>query len=80
MKPPFLGAIARYNDACEQGLAEEPDFGKTLKLSKIFDTPPYYAIQFFPLARKNFGGIKTDIECRVLDKHFEPIPGLYAAV
>ena len=75
----FLEAIAKYNEACEQGLSEEPAFGKPLKLSKVFDTPPYYAIQFSPLARKNFGGIKTDIECRALNKHFEPIPGLYAA-
>ena len=36
-------------------------------------------MQIFPLARKNFGGVKTDLQCRVLDKHFEPIAGLYAA-
>ncbi len=58
---------------------KEPEFGKPLKSSKAFDTPPYYAVQIFPLARKNFGGVKTDLQCRVLDKHFEPIPGLYAA-
>lgn len=75
----FLDTVARYNKACEQGLDNEPEFGKPLTLSKQFDTPPYYAIQFCPLARKNFGGIKTDIRCRVLDKHFEPIQGLYAA-
>ena len=33
----------------------------------------------FPLARKNLGGVKTDMHCRVLNKHFEPIAGLYAA-
>ena len=77
--PVFLDTVERYNQACEQGLEKEPDFGKPLKLSKKFDTPPYYAIQIFPLARKNFGGVKTDIRCRVLNKHFEPIPGLYAA-
>lgn len=75
----FLATVERYNQACEQGLETEPEFGKPLKLSKKFDTPPYYAIQIFPLARKNFGGVKTDIRCRVLNKHFEPIPGLYAA-
>jgi predicted oxidoreductase len=31
------------------------------------------------MARKNLGGVKTDLQCRVLDKHFEPIEGLYAA-
>ena len=77
--PTFLDTVERYNKACEQGLKTEPEFGKPLNASKAFDTPPYYAVQIFPLARKNFGGVKTDLRCRVLDKHFEPIPGLYAA-
>ncbi|MDX1483275.1 MAG: FAD-dependent oxidoreductase [Alphaproteobacteria bacterium] len=75
----FMTAVTRYNAACAEGLDHEPDFGKPLDKSKPFDTPPYYAIQFCPLARKNFGGVKTDIRCRVLDRHFEPIPGLFAA-
>ena len=77
--PTFLATVERYNKACEQKLDTEPEFGKPLKSSKPFDTPPYYAVQIFPLARKNFGGVKTDLQCRVLDKHFEPIDGLYAA-
>jgi flavocytochrome c len=77
--PTFLATVERYNGACAQRLEKEPEFGKPLKSSKPFDTPPYYAIQIFPLARKNFGGVKTDLQCRVLDKHFEPIGGLYAA-
>lgn len=75
----FLDTVERYNGAFKNGLEKEPDFGKPLGASKPFDTPPYYAIQMFPLARKNFGGVKTDIRCRVLDKHFDPIKGLYAA-
>ncbi|HXJ84085.1 MAG TPA: FAD-dependent oxidoreductase [Candidatus Methylomirabilis sp.] len=75
----FLGEVQRYNQAFEAGLAREPALGKSLQLSKPFDTPPFYAIQLFPLARKNFGGVKTDLRCRVLNRHFEPIPGLYAA-
>jgi flavocytochrome c len=75
----FVSTIERYNKAFDDGLEREPEFGKSLKLSKKFDTPPYYAIQLFPLARKNFGGAKTDLRCRVLNKYFEPIPGLYAA-
>ena len=50
-----------------------------MKGAKKFDSPPYYAIQIFPLARKNFGGVKTDLHCRVLNKYFEPIPGVFAA-
>ena len=77
--PTFLATVERYNRACAQRLETEPEFGKPLKSSKAFDTPPYYAVQIFPLARKNFGGVKTDLQCRVLDRHFEPIAGLYAA-
>jgi len=77
--PAFLGDLGDYNKACEAGLPTEPRFGKSLAQSRPFDTPPYYAVQLFPLARKNFGGVKTDLRCRVLDRHFSPIPGLYAA-
>ena len=41
--------------------------------------PPFYALHYMPLARKNLGGVKTNLRCQVLDKHYEPIPGLYAA-
>src|SRR6185436_4925352 len=41
-------------------------------------TPPFYAVQFFPLARKSLGGVVVDLSCRVLDKQNQPIPGLYA--
>jgi predicted oxidoreductase len=77
--PVFLDTVERYNDACKRGLKNEPEFGKALKSCKAFDTPPFYAMQIFLMARKNFGGVKTDLQCRVLDKHFEPIEGLYAA-
>lgn len=77
--PVFLAEVEGYNKAFDAGLAREPTFGKVLAESKKFDTKPYYAIQLFPLARKNFGGVKTDLRCRVLNRYFEPIPGLYAA-
>jgi flavocytochrome c len=75
----FLAEIEEYNRCFDKGLDKEPKFGKSLKMSKKFDTPPFFAIQIFPLARKNFGGVKTDLHCRVLNKYFDPIPGLYAA-
>lgn len=75
----FLTEIEEYNNCFDANLDKEQRFGKPLKGSKKFDTPPYYAIQIFPLARKNFGGVKTDLRCRALNKYFEPIPGLYAA-
>jgi predicted oxidoreductase len=77
--PTFLTEVESYNKAFDAGLVREPAFGKMLAESKRFDTPTYYAVQLFPLARKNFGGVKTDLRCRVLNRYFEPIPGLYAA-
>jgi flavocytochrome c len=77
--PTFLSTVERYNKACADGIERDPDFGKPLEQSKTFDTPPYYGVQLFPLARKNFGGIKTDLRCRVVNKFFDTIPGLYAA-
>ncbi|MEE8442840.1 MAG: FAD-dependent oxidoreductase [Dehalococcoidia bacterium] len=71
--------VSRYNGHIEQGLERDPDFDRPLTgLCKITN-PPFLAIHFFPLARKNFGGVKTDLRCRVLSKQYEPIPGLYAA-
>jgi predicted oxidoreductase len=43
------------------------------------DSPPFYAVQFFPLTRKSMGGIAIDPSAHVLDKLKHPIPGLYAA-
>ena len=74
----FLSTVKKYNLSCDQGLKRDPEFGKPLKDLKSFDTSPFYAIQIFPLARKNLGGVKTDLRCRVLNRHFEPIRGLYA--
>ena len=31
------------------------------------------------MARKNFGGVKTDLRCQVLDKNYRVIDGLFAA-
>jgi succinate dehydrogenase/fumarate reductase flavoprotein subunit len=75
----FLAVIERYNAACKNGLEKEPEFGKLLKGCKLFDTPPFYAIQLFPMARKTLGGAKTDLKCRVLNNNCQPVPGLYAA-
>jgi predicted oxidoreductase len=43
------------------------------------DSPPFYAVQFFPLTRKSMGGIAIDLGARVMDTQKQPIPGLYAA-
>ena len=82
--------VARYNNLVRQG--DDPDFHRfgpgalpdwlmvfTAPAPRIFSTPPYYAIQAFPMTRKNMGGLKIDLDCRVLDTNGQPIPGLFAA-
>ena len=75
----FRRTVGAYNRYIKDGLAEDPEFGKDLRGLKKIEASPFYAIQFLPLARKNFGGAKTGLKCRVLDHHGDTIPGLYAA-
>jgi flavocytochrome c len=71
-------SIDALNNAIAAGLPRDPLFGRDLAGMRPL-TGSLAAIQYFPMAQKNFGGVSTDLQCRVLDKHFEPIEGLYAA-
>ena len=61
------------------GRAVDPDFGRPLAGLKPIDEPPYYAIQFFAVARKSLGGVRTDDDCQVVRTSGEPVLGLFAA-
>lgn len=41
-------------------------------------TPPFHAVEVWPLTRKSMGGVAIDMACRALDSTHRPIPGLYA--
>jgi uncharacterized protein len=82
--------VARYNESV--ALGDDPDFHRfgpgaladwlmvfTAPPPRTLTRPPFYAIQAFPMTRKNMGGLRIDLECRVLDAKGEPIPGLFAA-
>ena len=75
----FREAVDRYNSYIDDALDREPDFGRLLGGRHQIQEPPFYAFNYVPLARKNFGGVKTNLRCQVVNKHYEPIPGLYAA-
>ncbi len=47
--------------------------------SHEFGQPPFYAVQLWPMTRKNLGGIAIDMRARALDATGEPVPGLFAA-
>ena len=79
--------VRRYNESVasgndtelasfDQGAGRDPQANKDPRIA--ITTPPFYAVQFFPMAHKNMGGVAIDLRARVLDKKHQPIPGLYA--
>lgn len=71
--------IATHNQARIGGVSHDPEFDRPLHGLTPLTEPPYYAIQLFPLARKNLGGVRTDPLCRVLGSGGRVIEGLFAA-
>lgn len=79
--------MERYNSMVDAG--EDTDFlrfGPKVKRTRGFNIPPvkitqapFYAAPMYILIRKSGGGIKVDMQCRVLNEQGEPIPGLLAA-
>jgi len=72
----FVKTVNRYNELYRLGTAL--DYGKRGEMLTSIDRPPYYALKFGPAILNVFGGAVTDTKMRVLDKSFNPIPGLYA--
>lgn len=35
--------------------------------------------RLWPKVHHTMGGVKTDVDCRVMNAHLQPIPGLFAA-
>ena len=76
--------VARWNELVEKGV--DDDFGRfgpgkteyNNTASPKIGTPPYYAMQSWPITRKSMGGVAIDLESRVTDQQGRPIPGLYA--
>ena len=72
-------SVQRFNAMIEAG--EDTDFGR---FSSSDDAPsaigkaPFYAVQIFPMTRKNMGGVAIDNEARAIDQNGRVFPGLYA--
>ena len=70
--------IARYNTFVANKLDE--DFKKPIPDdAQTIDEPPFYGVRLWPKVHHCMGGVKTDLECRVVDMDLQVIPGLYAA-
>ncbi len=72
-------AIGQINSARAGGEARDPIVGKRMSGLDAIDQAPFYAVRLHPMARKNLGGVRTDLACRVLDENDRPIEGLFAA-
>lgn len=79
--------VERYNAMVDAG--EDKDFqrfGPKVQRPRGFNIPPakiaqapFYAAPMYILIRKSMGGVKVDLQCRVLNERGEPVPGLLAA-
>lgn len=82
----FLQTVERYNQLCHQG--HDDDFGKDARLMQPVETPPFYASGTVKDSHSPGGqslkilvtvsGLEIDAHQQVLNRDFEPIPGLYA--
>lgn len=73
----FLDEIERYNGFVDAGVDE--DWGRDVTVCSKIEQPPFYAFPITPQYYITFGGIKTDLDSRVLTDDDRVIPGLYAA-
>jgi flavocytochrome c len=71
--------VKDFNASVLAGDDRDPEQGRSLEGVLPLSGPDLIAIQFFPIAVKTFGGVRTDITCRVLDQNSTVIPGLFAA-
>ena len=71
--------VDEYNGWIVRGVVADPAHGRSISQSVPLTEPPFHALQFFPLARKNLGGVLTDWYCRVLRTDGRPIENLFAA-
>jgi succinate dehydrogenase/fumarate reductase flavoprotein subunit len=69
--------IKTFNESCRSGV--DPDFGRDKEMMGPIDTPPYYALEHWPVIVSVSGGPRHDKGSRVLDHSGKPIPRLYAA-
>ena len=80
MKAATQATIDTYNGYCEAG--EDEDFGRDPKTLLAIDQPPFYAIMSVEekpmVGTCALNGLVIDENQAVLDKNYDPIPGLYA--
>jgi fumarate reductase flavoprotein subunit len=69
--------ISKYNSYCENGY--DKDFYKERRYLAAVRKAPFYAILHQAIAVDTIGPVRIDHEMQVLNKDYDPIPGLYSA-
>lgn len=69
--------IELYNSYCEHGY--DADFNKPRKYLAPCHVGPFYGIRHKPIAVDTAGPIRVTEKMEVVDKEWDPIPGLFAA-
>ena len=73
-------SAARFNSLIASGVdADFKRFKAGDRLPATIAKPPFYAVQFFPMTRKNMGGVSIDMGARVLNRQGQAVRGLFAA-
>jgi len=75
----LIRTVQEYNEMISAG--EDTAFGRFSDGDKTppkLQQAPFYAVQMFPMTRKNMGGVSIDEQLRALDKSGQVLPGLYA--
>jgi len=72
-------SVANFNSTVLAGKDHDPEQQRSLRGVLPIAGPDLIDIQFFPIVAKTLGGVRTDLECRVLDQNGAVIPGLFAA-
>lgn len=75
----LVESVNEFNAMIDAG--EDTAFGRFSQSDGVppkIQQAPFYALQMFPMTRKNMGGVAIDTEARALDKSGQVLPGLYA--
>jgi len=75
----LVQSVQQFNAMIDAG--EDTAFGRFAPGDNVppkIQQPPFYAVQMFPMTRKNMGGVAIDGQARALDTSGRVLPGLFA--
>jgi predicted oxidoreductase len=71
--------LEAFNAAISSGARRDPRTGRDLRGARAITDPPFFAVEYMPTVQKNLGGVRTDLDGRVLRPDGSVVPGLFAA-